>query len=530
MSWSVRSKTESTSARLMMPTKRPFSSVTGSRLTRRSYMSFAACSTVSSGRTATTAVVIRSPAVIPRALAWSLRCRMPEIMPGSSSRASLVSMSASETTPITFWSSSTTGNALTRCSCRAVAISRNVASFLTQITRVVMISWTVVVFTCHSLPRVRTTLSAPVSAARANTSYASSKWSMSKWWVMNGLASSWPVLISRIRVGVEEVSTRPVVIVMSLIHCSSKCSVAASPCTPMFAIRPPGRARLTASSKEAGTPTASMATSAPKPPVRSLMAANASSRELFTTTWAPNCLAASSRASDRSMATMRLGAGDRGQADRAGPDDRDDVARADAPGQDPDLVAGRQDVGQHEDLLVAHAVGNPVRGGVGERHADVVGLSAVDRVAEDPAPAAQALPVTSFAAEPAGPAGADAGDQHPVTRPQPAHAVADLLDGPDRLVAEDPALRHRGHVSLEDVQVGPADRDRVDPDDHVAVVGDLGIRRLFPGLVAGTVVNESSHGCLHWLVMLHSQPAHQGRLTAGPKVRSGWVESHDPSP
>ncbi len=41
---------------------------------------------------------------------------------------------------------------------------------------------------------------------------------------MNRLASIWPVVISRIRVGVEEVSTRPVVIVMSLLHCSSRCS------------------------------------------------------------------------------------------------------------------------------------------------------------------------------------------------------------------------------------------------------------------------------------------------------------------
>ena len=69
MAASVRSKTDSTSARLMMPTRWPSASVTGSRLTLRSYMSFAACSTVSSGRTATTAAVIRSPAVTPRALA-----------------------------------------------------------------------------------------------------------------------------------------------------------------------------------------------------------------------------------------------------------------------------------------------------------------------------------------------------------------------------------------------------------------------------------------------------------------------------
>src|SRR6185369_9663199 len=160
---------------------------------------------------------------------------------------------------------------------------------------------------CYSLSRVRTTLSAPVSAARADTSYASSKSSMSKWWVMNGLASIWPVVIRRIRVGVEEVSTRPVVIVMSLIHCSSRCSATGSPCTPMLAIRPPGRASLTASSKAAGTPTASMDTSAPSRPVRSLVTASGSSRALFTVTSAPNRLAASRRASDRPMATMWLG-------------------------------------------------------------------------------------------------------------------------------------------------------------------------------------------------------------------------------
>ena len=50
-----------------------------------------------------------------------------------------------------------------------MAISRNVASFLTQITRVVMTSLTAVFIVSHS-PRVRTTLSARVSAARANTS------------------------------------------------------------------------------------------------------------------------------------------------------------------------------------------------------------------------------------------------------------------------------------------------------------------------------------------------------------------------
>ena len=124
---------------------------------------------------------------------------------------------------------------------------------------------------------------------------------------MNRLASSWPEVTSRIRVGVDEASTSPVVIVMSLIHCSSRCSVAGLPCTPMFAIRPPGLASFTAISNVAGTPTASIATSAPSRPVRSLITVIGSSRESLIVTSAPKCLAASSRASDRSMATMWAG-------------------------------------------------------------------------------------------------------------------------------------------------------------------------------------------------------------------------------
>ena len=57
-------------------------------------------------------------------------------------------------------------------------------------------------------------------------------------------------------------------------------------------------------------------------------------RPLFTVTSAPNCLAASSRVSARSIATMWLGLNSRApmMADRPigpGTDDRDDVARPD---------------------------------------------------------------------------------------------------------------------------------------------------------------------------------------------------------
>ena len=136
------------------------------------------------------------------------------------------------------------------------------------------------------------------------------------------------------------------------------------------------------------------------------------------------------------------GAHDGGQPDRPGAHDRDDVARAHVPVEDADLVAGGQDVGEHQQLLVGHAVGSEVGGGVGERHPDLLGLRAVDQVAEDPAAAAEALAVAALPAEAAGAAGGDAGHEHAVADLAVLHAGADRLDGADRLVAEDAAVGH----------------------------------------------------------------------------------------
>ena len=66
------------------------------------------------------------------------------------------------------------------------------------------------------------------------------------------------------------------------------------------------------SGKASGTPTASMAVSAPRPPV--------------------------------SDAAEQPGAHDGGKADRAGSDDSDDVSRPDSAVEDTYLIAGRQDV------------------------------------------------------------------------------------------------------------------------------------------------------------------------------------------
>ena len=70
----------------------------------------------------------------------------PQTTLGSSGMASLTSRSASETTPITFPSASSTGNALTRHSRSLAAISRNDAVSLTDTGSADMTSLTVFIF------------------------------------------------------------------------------------------------------------------------------------------------------------------------------------------------------------------------------------------------------------------------------------------------------------------------------------------------------------------------------------------------
>ena len=94
------------------------------------------------------------------------------------------------------------------------------------------------------------------------------------------------------------------------------------------------------------------------------------------------------------------------------------------------------------------------------------------------------------------------------TRPD---AGADLLDGADGLVAEHAARLHLGHVALEDVQVGAADGDGVDP--HDGVVSDPGSpgRGPPPRPLARAVVHESLHDGL----LVVREPVHPC-LVVGP--------------
>jgi hypothetical protein len=78
---------------------------------------------------------------------------------------------------------------------------------------------------------------------------------------------------------------------------------------------------------------------------------------------------------------------------------------------------------------------------------------------------------------------ADRRHQYAVAGGEAGDRCAHLGDGADGLVVEDPPVGHGLHVAVEDVQVGPADRGGLDPDDDVgratlAVAGWSGCRTM----------------------------------------------------
>jgi hypothetical protein len=68
-----------------------------------------------------------------------------------------------------------------------------------------------------------------------------------------------------------------------------------------------------------------------------------------------------------------------------------------------------------------------------------------------------------------------------------------FLDSSDGLVTEHGAGRGLGHVALEDVQVGAADRRGIDAHDRVGGVEDRWIIDGVPAALPGAVIHESLH-------------------------------------
>ena len=147
----------------------------------------------------------------------------------------------------------------------------------------------------------------------------------------------------------------------------------------------------------------------------------------------------------------------RGEPDRPGADDRHRRTRRDLAVEHAAFEAGRQDVAQHDQRLFVRAFGNRIKARVGVRDADVLGLRAIDLVAENPA-AGRAMRIHAATAVLALAAGRDAGDENAVAGTECGDAGADGIDDADAFMAEDAARCAGRDVAFEDMQVGAADR------------------------------------------------------------------------
>src|ERR1051325_7083407 len=159
--------------------------------------------------------------------------------------------------------------------------------------------------------------------------------------------------------------------------------------------------------------------------------------------------------------------------------------------------ARRGDVGEQHHLLVRQLVRNLRQIRLRVRNEEVLGLCAVDGVAEAPAAeclavvAATALRVAAGETRMALAAGRDGADQDAVADRVTGHAGAELRDDAGRLVPDDESRPDR-ILATDDVQVRAADRRRGDLDQRFAGTGN-GARNVFDADVADAMKNRGAH-------------------------------------
>ena len=184
-----------------------------------------------------------------------------------------------------------------------------------------------------------------------------------------------------------------------------------------------------------------------------------------------------------------------GESDGAGADDGDGRAGLDLAVEHAAFEAGRQDIAQHDKRIFVRARWNVIETGIGEGNANKFRLGAVDLVAENPA-AIDAMRVHATTAIVAFSAGRDARHDYAIAGVKRGDCRADLVDHADAFVTENAAGRAGRHVTLEDMQVGAADRGLDDFDDGIRRRGDLRLRTILDGFLAGSIVDEGLHGIL----------------------------------
>ena len=180
--------------------------------------------------------------------------------------------------------------------------------------------------------------------------------------------------------------------------------------------------------------------------------------------------------------------------DRPRADDRYGASRLNFAIEHAAFESGRQDVAEHDQRFFVRPFGNGIEAGVSVGSADEFSLRAVDAVAEDPA-AGRAVRVHLLPAILAFAAGADAGDKNMISRLERRDGRANLVDDAYALMAQNAAGLASRDVTLEDVQVGSANRRLYYFDDRVRGRRDFRLWMVFQRFLARSSVNESFHRC-----------------------------------
>ena len=125
------------------------------------------------------------------------------------------------------------------------------------------------------------------------------------------------------------------------------------------------------------------------------------------------------------------------------------------------------------------------------------------------------------------PAGRDARDDDAIPDGDLGHSLTDLGHDADPFVTEDASVLHGGNVPLEDVQIRPADRRRLDLDDRVCGLLNLRSRHLLPGDRTRTLIHHGLHvSSLEFPAQVETHRPRRLKEQQGPLTYVPWTTRH----
>ncbi len=159
------------------------------------------------------------------------------------------------------------------------------------------------------------------------------------------------------------------------------------------------------------------------------------------------------------------------------------------------VVAGAHHVAGEQRDVIAHALGHLAQHQVGARHERLLGLRALQRAERRAVPERArgvALVKQATQAEEAMPAGGLKAAEHAVADAHLVHLIADGGDRADVLVPDRKA-RFDLHATVVDVQVRATHAARLDADDRVCRLEQLGLGDVLDANFPGRLEGDGTH-------------------------------------